>query len=309
MADEKTVLAGHNGGIPCSVFRPDGRLLATGGKDSEVRFWDTSTGQLVESMPTGEKVQTLAFSADGRQLAVGCMGRTGAPHLRIVDVQSNETIHEAKPAMGNVHSLAWADGNVGQLLAGCGPKGVALWKVLPDKPLQLERVFELDRFWSLATILDANGRWMVWTQDDLRPQAWDILRRQEKQLHAPSMLQGWHGVAFLPDGESIIYVTRTGVAEVWNVQDDRHVASFGEPGTFNAPHIALSPDGKWLAALTEPDSVSIWNLPTGEHVYSLRPEAGTVWSLAWDPSSEQLAVGRSDGGLAVWHLVHSQETD
>ena len=88
---------------------------------------------------------------------------------------------------------------------------------------------------------------------------------------------------------------------------DRHVDTFGEPGTFNAPHIALSPDGKWLAALTQPDSVAIWHVPTKSHVFSLRPEAGTVWSLAWDPTSKELAVGQSDGGLAVWHLLKIQQ--
>jgi WD40 repeat protein len=121
------------------------------------------------------------------------------------------------------------------------------------------------------------------------------------------MNQGWHGVSLLPDGQSIIYVSKTGVAEVWNVKEDRQLSTFGEPGTFNAPEVALSPDGKWFAALTLPDTVSIWHRPTGKLVFSLRPEAGTVWSLAWDPSSQQLAVGRSDGGLAVWHLPIIQE--
>jgi WD40 repeat protein len=116
------------------------------------------------------------------------------------------------------------------------------------------------------------------------------------------MLQGWHGLSFLPDGKSIIYVSNAGVAEVWNVEKDRRVNSFGKPGTFSAPHIALSPNGKWLAALTQPDTVSLWNVANGEYVFSLRPELGTVWSLGWDASSTQLAVGQSDGGLVLWHL-------
>jgi WD40 repeat protein len=121
------------------------------------------------------------------------------------------------------------------------------------------------------------------------------------------MLQGWHGVAFLPDGESIVYITKSGVAEVWNVKQDRHVDAVGMPGTFSAPQLALSPDGKWLAAVVQQSMVSVWRMPTKEHVFSVRPDAGTIWSLAWDPSSRQLAVGQSDGGLAVWHLPKIQE--
>ena len=143
---------------------------------------------------------------------------------------------------------------------------------------------------------------MVWVQDERRLKAWDVLARRELALHAPNMLQGWHGLSFLPDGHSIIYVASAGVAEVWDVENDRRINSFGKPGTFSAPHIAVSPNGKWLAALTQPDTVSVWNVPNGRHLFSMRPETGTIWSLAWDASNTQLAVGQSDGGLAVWHL-------
>jgi len=305
-ASEKTVLAGHNGAIPCAVFHPHGGLLATGGKDDEVRFWNPSTGHLVRSVNVGEAVQALAFSTDGRLLAVGSMGKTGAPHLRLIDVQSNEVIHEANPAMGEVNSLAWAEVDDGSYLAGCGSHGVALWKVPKDPPVRMENVVELDRERCLAMVLSQDVRLMVWAQGN-RLKAWNVVRAQEAPLHAPDMQQGWHGVALLPDGQSIIYVSNTGVAEVWNIEEDRRVDSFGAPGTFGAPHIALSPNGKWFAALTQQDTVSVWHRPTGEHVFSLRPETGTVWSLAWDPSSEHLAVGQSDGGLAVWHLPRIQQ--
>ena len=302
-AAEKTVMVGHRAAIPCAVFQPDGRLLATGGKDDQVRFWDPTTGQLVQSLGLGEKIQAMAFSAAGKQVAIGCMGRTGAPHLRLLDVASNKVIYEASPEMGNVHSLAWAKGPGGGYLAGCGAGGVALWEVSADQSPTVKEVFKLRRNWCLATIINPQASVMVWAEgDDSRLRAWDIVKGQEMPLNAPPMLQGWHGVAFLPDGESIIYITKSGIAEVWDVKNDRLADSFGEAGTFNAQHIALSPDGKWFAALTQPDIVSVWHVPTKQHVFSLRPETGTIWSLAWDPSSEHLAVGQSDGGLAVWHL-------
>ncbi len=301
-ADEKTVMIGHGGGIPCAVFHPHRNLLVTGGKDDEVRWWNPSNGRVVRSLGLGEAVQTLAFSADGGLLAVGGMGRTGAPHLRLVDVESNEIIYEASPEMENVHSLTWADGPGGRYLAGCGAEGVALWRVPENLPVRMEEVLKLDRSWCLATVVDRQVRWLVWAEGNWRLRAWDVVGGQERPLHAPPMLQGWHGITFLPDEESIIYVSRSGVAEIWNIEEDRRVDSFGEPGTFNAPHIALSPNGRWFAALSQPDVVSVWQMQSKQHLFSLRPESGTIWSLAWDPSSEHLAVGQSDGGLAVWHI-------
>jgi WD40 repeat protein len=121
------------------------------------------------------------------------------------------------------------------------------------------------------------------------------------------MRLGWQGLAFLPDGESIAYVSKAGVAEVWNVKNDRRGNSLGNPGTFSAHQIALSPNGKWFGAITQKNTVTVWHMPSGEHVYSMRPELGDVWSLAWDASGTQLAVGQSDGGLVVWHLPRIEQ--
>ncbi len=306
-ANERSIMTGHQGGIPASTFHPDKRLLATGGKDRAVRIWNPANGKLVEQLGVGEAVQTLAYSPDGRVLAIGSMGREGAPHLRLVDADAMETLYEASLPMGEVYSLTWADSGDQRYLAACGELGVALWKTSKSTPLQLEKVFELAREFCLATVLSGDGRWMVWAQNDRELCAWDIVSGHEKPLHAPAMLQGWHGLAFLPDGRNVVFVAKTGVVEVWDVENDRQVDSFGEPGTFKSPHLAISPNGKWFAAIAEQDKVAVWDLPTKAHVFSLRLDAGSVWSLAWDPTSQRLAVGQTDGGLAVWHLPKIQQ--
>jgi len=306
-ASEKTVMTGHNGGIPCATFDPTGSVLATGGKDNEVRFWNSTSGRLIRPFSLKEAVQSLAFSADGGLLAVGCMGKNGAPHFRLIDASSNEIVHEAEVPMGTVNSLSWAETLEGRYLAGCGEKGVALWKVSRDHPLTVEEVFALERNRCLAILLHRDAAMMVWVEDDSRLQAWDITAKHQIPLNAPPMLQGWHSMAFLPDQKSIIYVTKSGIAEIWNVQEDREVKFLGAPGTFNESIIALSLDGRWFAALTQPGTVSVWHLPTKKHEFSFRPVAGSVWSLAWDPASEQLAVGQLDGGLSVWHLPLIQQ--
>jgi WD40 repeat protein len=306
-AAEKTVLAGHEGAIPCAVYRPHGGLLATGGKDDQVRFWNPQTGQMIDSIDIGEAVQTLAFTKDGRTLAVGSMGRAGAPHLRLLDVDSRKVTYEAAPAMGEVYSLAWAETADSRYLAVCGNLGVGLWKAPLSDPTNMEQVYEVQRPFCLATVIDPQARFMVWVENERQLKAWDIPTSRELPLHAPEMQQGWHGLTLLPDGESMIYVSNAGLAETWNVRADRRVGAFGKAQTFAAPHLALSPNGRWFAALTAPDTVSVWDRPNGRHIFSLRPESCTVWSLAWDPSSKNLTVGRSDGDLAIWRLPEIQD--
>lgn len=52
------------------AFAPDGRLLASGGRERAVKFWDVATGSLLHTLPLRREIhdRRLAFSADGRVL-------------------------------------------------------------------------------------------------------------------------------------------------------------------------------------------------------------------------------------------------
>jgi WD40 repeat protein len=58
------------------VFSPDGTVLATSSGDGSVWITDVATGQVGQSLPADERhVCPLAFSPDGKTLAVGCTGK------------------------------------------------------------------------------------------------------------------------------------------------------------------------------------------------------------------------------------------
>jgi WD40 repeat protein len=65
--------------------------------------------------------------------------------------------------------------------------------------------------------------------------------------------------------------------------------------------VALSSDGSWFAA-SWGRAVTVWDTQTRQPLFTLPEERSMPWSLAWNPTRDLLAVGTSDGGLALWNI-------
>jgi len=65
-------MRGRSGAVTSIAFAPDGKLLASAGKDKSAKLWDAATGQLLRTLSGhGGEVHSVAFSPDGKLLASG----------------------------------------------------------------------------------------------------------------------------------------------------------------------------------------------------------------------------------------------
>ncbi|MFO0821871.1 MAG: hypothetical protein U0792_01935 [Gemmataceae bacterium] len=147
-----------------AAFSDDGKLLATGDKVGHIVVWDVKEGKQITEceapvMYTWDKVQrlhsiggirSLAFSPDGKQLAVGGMGKVGnIDHLEgkarveVFDWKAGKQTVEfpGDKFSGLVNCLRWAPDGSWLLGAGGAGEGFFLfYDVAAKKTLRQEKV-------------------------------------------------------------------------------------------------------------------------------------------------------------------------
>ena len=67
----KHTCQGHSNWVLCIAWSPDGRMLASGGRDEKVTLINASSGEVVREFPHSDEVFACAISPDGTLLASG----------------------------------------------------------------------------------------------------------------------------------------------------------------------------------------------------------------------------------------------
>lgn len=290
------------------AWSPDGSLLAVAAFHEVILRSADGRNLVARLVGDSSQVESLAFSPDGKFLAVSGGAPSEFGEVQIWEVGSRALVRSIKTSNDCVFGLSWSpDGT--KVAVGCADKLVRAFSVTDGV-----EVMKCDNHidWVFGTAFSQDGTKLVSGSRDKAVKLIDLatghLIDDINRPREPVVCLARH-----PKEDVVAYGTDAGMIRIHRIEprggrlaegDDKENSFVREcdrlPGAVHA--LAFSPDGQWLAATGAKGETRIFKVADGKRVATIAGEGSSLFAAAFRPDSQLLATAGADGQIRFWTI-------
>lgn len=339
-------LPGHTEAVLHVSYSPDGRMLASGGGDATVRFWDVFTA-MPKFVCKGHKNHVLctAWSPNAKRFVSAdksgvlivwdpnkgeSMGKNIKAHKQWITGIAWEPMHcnkgvcerlatSSKDGTVKIHNvrthscLSTLSGHTDSVEAVRWGGEDLLYTASRDRTI---KVWNPDRGILVRTLTGHGHRinTLALSSDYvLRSGPFDY--KQNKFDSAEDAYEAackkYKAFREQQGAERLVSGSDDFTLFIWNPKESKHPIKrlTGHQQAVN--HIAFSPDGRYFASASFDKKVKIWNGFSGDFIRTLTGHVGAVYQVAWSGDSRYLVSASKDSTAKLWEIPsgkHARET-
>jgi WD40 repeat protein len=163
-------------------------------------------------------------------------------------------------------------------------------------PLPVAHMKQDGRIWNLSP--SADGKYFVTASDDHTACLWTMDGVQKYCVKHNGVI---NDALLTTDNALLVTAGADGFVNLWNGENGSPIKSFDYK--VNIWDIDISANNKWLAAARADGSMSLINLETKKEELSFNLNSGEIFTVAFSPNSELLALGTNKGKVTIWRVM------
>ncbi|WP_435010833.1 WD40 repeat domain-containing serine/threonine protein kinase [Tundrisphaera lichenicola] len=289
----------------CLAFTPDGRFLAVGTRDGEVRLRSLGPVKAEESgsphidlvfHSSRGNIYRFSFTSDGRKLAVGSEDGT----IQILDREALIRRTVAGPLARAIEPIPQIRGNL-----EIRPEGNRMILV-PDEAAQIGLA---NRPWMDVVTAPSGGPFRAFclaysTKGNIlaagavneEAHLWDSQREVRRWEPGTASCAA---IGFTPDREILVTASHTDGIQLWSVPDGRLIETLVDGHGLNWIDMAVSSDGRFAVAIAFHGEIAVFDLATRKLRVQVKGHTGECSAVTIAPDGSTFATAGHDKTVVI----------
>ena len=332
----RQTLQGPTEAITAVAFAPDAHEVVAGSVDKSMRRWKAKTAAATatttseattttaitvdQEKPTELKsaeavtalnaitlnveqpVSSLAFSKDGKQLAVGGGAYRVPGSLQLWDVVKRERKWRGEEFKFGLPAVAFSKDETRIAVGNFADNFLRMIDITNGKQLKEIRGHRA-KIHGIAYSPD--GKLFATASLDRDIKLWDASTNKElKTLIGHNDYV--YSIAFSPDGKRLLSGSSDRTARLWDVESAKELFQLkGHQGAIQ--QAVFSKDGQLIACASADGTARIYRGTTGDFLLTLRGHRNRVETVGFSPNGKLIATGSADKSIRLWDPASGAE--